>query len=199
MFKQMTDERVAVFVAPGLEEIEGLTVVDALFRAGVPCDTVAVTPERQVTSSHEVTIVCDRSVADAGFSFDDYAMLVLPGGIPGTPNLRACEPLCAALREFAEKGRALAAICAAPSILAELGILEGRRATSNPAFQHVLAEQGADVRADEPVVVDGNIVTSQGAGTAMAFGLEIVRHFLGDDAAARVAAGVVLRDWPAAE
>lgn len=193
MFKQASDARVAVFVAPGLEEIEGLTVVDVLFRAGIPCDTVAVTPERQVTSSHEVTIVCDRSVRDEGFSFDEYDMLVLPGGIPGTPNLRACEPLCAALRDFAAAGRALAAICAAPSILAELGLLEGRRATANPGFQHVLAEHGAELVADDPVVVDGSLITSQGAGTAMLFGLEIVRHFLGDDAVARVAEGVVLR------
>lgn len=193
MFKQASDARVAVFVAPGLEEIEGLTVVDLLFRAGVPCDTVAITASRQVTSSHEVTLVCDRTIEEPGFSFDDYDMLVLPGGIPGTPNLRACEPLCAALRSFAEKGRPLAAICAAPSILAELGLLEGRRATSNPGFQHVLSEHGAELVADASVVVDGNLITSQGAGTAMAFGLEIVRHFLGDDAVERVAAGVVLR------
>ena len=193
MFKQASDARVAVFVAPGLEEIEGLTVVDLLFRAGIPCDTVAITASRQVTSSHEVTIVCDRSIEDPDFSFDEYDLLVLPGGIPGTPNLRACEPLCAALRSFAEKGRPLAAICAAPSILAELGLLEGRRATANPGFQHVLAEHGADLVADDPVVVDGSLITSQGAGTAMLFGLEIVRHFLGDDAVARVAEGVVLR------
>lgn len=198
MFKQTSDARVAVFVAPGLEEIEGLTVVDVLFRAGVPCDTVAITPERQVTSSHEVTITCDRSITDDGFSFDDYDLLVLPGGIPGTPNLRACEPLCEALVAFAKAGKPLAAICAAPSILAELGILEGRRATANPGFQHVLAERGAELCADEPVVVDGNLITSQGAGTAMLFGLEIVRHFLGDDAVARVREGVVLRDWPSA-
>lgn len=193
MFKQASDARVAVFVAPGLEEIEGLTVVDLLFRAGIPCDTVAITASRQVTSSHEVTIVCDRSIEDPDFSFDEYDLLVLPGGIPGTPNLRACEPLCAALRSFAEKGRPLAAICAAPSILAELGLLEGRRATANPGFQHVLAERGAELVANDPVVVDGSLITSQGAGTAMLFGLEIVRHFLGDDAVARVAEGVVLR------
>ena len=192
MFKQATEKRVAVFVAPGLEEIEGLTVVDVLYRAGVPCDTVAVTPERQVTSSHEVTIVCDRSIADEGFSFDDYDMLVLPGGIPGTPNLRACEPLCSALVEFSRSGRALAAICAAPSVLAELGLLEGRRATANPGFQHVLAERGALLVPDEPVVVDGGVITSQGAGTAMLFGLEIVRHFLGDEAVERVRDGVVM-------
>ena len=192
MFKQATDRRVAVFIAPGLEEIEGLTVVDLLFRAGIPCDTVAITPDHTVTSSHEVTIVCRRSIADEGFAFDDYDMLVLPGGIPGTPNLRACEPLCAEVVARAEAGRPLAAICAAPSIFAELGLLRGRRATSNPGFQHVLAEQGAELLADEPVVVDGNLITSQGAGTAMLFALEIVRHYLGDEAVERVRAGVVL-------
>ncbi len=192
MFRQATERRVAVFVAPGLEEIEGLTVVDVLYRAGVPCDTVSVTDGREVTSSHEVTIVCDRSIADEGFSFDDYDMLVLPGGIPGTPNLRACEPLCSALVEFSRSGRALAAICAAPSVLAELGLLEGRRATANPGFQHVLAERGALLVPDEPVVADGGVITSQGAGTAMLFGLEIVRHFLGDEAVERVRDGVVM-------
>lgn len=192
MFRQATERRVAVFVAPGLEEIEGLTVVDVLYRAGVPCDTVSVTSGREVTSSHEVTIVCDRSIADEGFSFDDYDMLVLPGGIPGTPNLRACVPLCSALVEFSRSGRALAAICAAPSVLAELGLLEGRRATANPGFQHVLAERGALLVPDEPVVADGGVITSQGAGTAMLFGLEIVRHFLGDEAVERVRDGVVM-------
>lgn len=193
MFKQASEKRVAVFVAPGLEEIEGLTVVDLLFRADIPCDTVAITPERTVTSSHEVTIVCKRSLLDEDFSFDDYDMLVLPGGIPGTPNLRACAPLCEELAARAAAGRPLAAICAAPSILAELGLLEGRRATSNPGFQHVLAEHGAVLLADEPVVVDANLITSQGAGTAMLFALEIVRHYLGDEAVERVREGVVLR------
>ena len=186
-------DRVAVFFAEGLEEVEGLAVVDLLFRAGIPCDMVAVAPSLTLTSSHGVTLTCHRSVHDAGFSFDDYDMLVLPGGIPGTPNLRACAPLCEALRSFARAGRRLGAICAAPSILAELGLLEGRDATANPGFQHVLSEHGAELVADASVVVDGNLITSQGAGTAMAFGLEIVRHFLGDDAVERVAAGVVLR------
>ena len=193
MFRQATDRRVAVFVADGLEEVEGLTVVDLLFRAGIPCDKVSVSHSLEVTSSHAVTIVCDRTVFDEGFSFDDYDMLVLPGGIPGTPNLKACAPLTDALARFVGEGRQVAAICAAPSILAELGLLAGRRATSNPNFQHVLAEQGATLCAHDPVVVDGNVTTSQGMGTAIAFGLQIVRHFLGDEAVERVSTGIVLR------
>lgn len=184
--------RVAVFFAPGLEEVEGLSVVDALFRAKVPCDIVAVEPAHEVTSSHGIRIATDRSVCDEGFSFDDYSVLVLPGGIPGTPNLRTCQPLCDALVEFARTGRTVAAICAAPSVLAELGILRGRRATANPGFQDAVAQGGATVEPDSPVVVDGNVVTSQGAGTALAFGIEIVRLVAGDEAAEHVCEGVVL-------
>jgi len=192
MFKEATDRRVAVFLADGLEEVEGLTVIDLLFRAGIPCDKVSVSRSREVTSSHQVTLVCDCTVHDAGFSFDDYDMLVLPGGIPGTPNLKACDSLAAALVRFAREGRQIAAICAAPSILAELGLLTGRRATSNPNFQHVLVEHGAELCEHDPVVVDGNIITSQGMGTAIAFGLQIVRHFLGDEAVEHVSSGIVL-------
>ena len=192
MFKEATDRRVAVFLADGLEEVEGLTVIDLLFRAGIPCDKVSVSRSREVTSSHQVTLVCDCTVYDDDFSFDDYDMLVLPGGIPGTPNLKACDSLIDALARFAEDGRQIAAICAAPSILAELGLLTSRRATSNPNFQHVLAEHGAKLCEHDPVVVDGNIITSQGMGTAIAFGLQIVRHFLGDTAVDRVSSGIVL-------
>lgn len=181
MFKAQTEKRVAVFFANGLEECEALVLTDLLYRAGVPCDKVSITDNLAVTSSHEVTVVCDRTIADEDFDFAAYDMLVLPGGMPGTKNLRACEPLCDAVRAFATSGRAVAAICAAPSILAELGLLEGRDATSNPNFQHVLAEHGARVLQDA-VVTDGNLMTSKGLGTAVELGLELVRHFLGGDA-----------------
>ena len=101
MFRQKTDKRVAVFFAEGFEEVEAISVVDILFRAGIPCDMVSITGELNVTSSREVTVVCNRSIADEGFDFDEYDMLVLPGGIPGMPNLRDCAPLCNALVRFA--------------------------------------------------------------------------------------------------
>ncbi|MDY4691478.1 DJ-1 family glyoxalase III [Atopobiaceae bacterium SGI.236] len=191
MFKKACDSRVAVFFADGLEEVEGLAVVDLLFRAGIPCDMVSISGSREVTSSHEVHLTCHRDIHDEGFSFDDYAALVLPGGIPGTPNLRACEPLCDALRNAAADGRLVCAVCAAPSILAELGLLDGRAATSYPSFQQVLAEYGAHVDSGSAVVVDGNLVTSQGMGAAIDFGLAIIAQLLDEDVAARVRAQIV--------
>jgi 4-methyl-5(b-hydroxyethyl)-thiazole monophosphate biosynthesis len=181
MFRKSTDKRVAAFFADGLEECEGLVVCDLLFRSGIPCDKVSITSNRSVKSSHQVTIACDRSIDDADFSFEDYDVLFLPGGMPGTKNLRACERLCDAVVAHARAGRDVAAICAAPSILAELGLLEGRRATSNPGFQDVLAEHGATVLQD-PVVEDGNLVTSKGLGTAIELGIALTRRLLGDEA-----------------
>ena len=189
MFRQKTDKRVAVFFAEGFEEVEAISVVDILFRAGIPCDMVSITGELNVTSSREVTVVCNRSIADEGFEYD---MLVLPGGIPGMPNLRDCAPLCNALVRFAEAGRGVAAICASPSILAELGILRGRRATANPGFQDVCAEHGAEVLPGERAVRDGNVITSQGMATATYFALEIVNYYLGKDAVDDVCEGIVL-------
>ncbi len=188
----MSEKVVAVFLAPGCEEIEALTVVDILYRAGIACETVAVSDQREITSSHKVTVVADTTIAQA--DLDSYDMLVLPGGIPGTPNLHACAPLVEAVRSFAAAGRPVSAICAAPSILAKEGLLEGRSATSNPGFQAVLAEHGAQVEADKPVVVDGNFITSQGMGTAIDFALEIVRRYKGDAEVERLKGAVVYWD-----
>ena len=187
---QRTDKAVAVFIAPGLEEVEALATVDILFRAGIPTTMISVTPERAVVSSHNIVVTCDLALAEA--NLDDYDMLVLPGGIPGTPNLKAVEPLMAAVTERVRTGRPVAAICAAPSILAELGLLDGRRATANPAFMHVLEENGA-ITSEDSVVVDGAILTSRGMATAAELGIEIVRYYLGDDAAEAVAKGIVLQ------
>jgi 4-methyl-5(b-hydroxyethyl)-thiazole monophosphate biosynthesis len=181
MFKQSTDTRVAAFFANGLEECEGLVVTDLLYRMGIPCDIVSIVPQKTITSSHEVTITCDRSIADEGFSFDDYDVLFLPGGMPGTKNLRACEPLCDAVTRAVSQGKVVAAVCAAPSILAELGLLKGRRATANPGFQELVAEHGATVLQDS-VVEDGTIVTSKGLGTSIELGLALVRRILGPQA-----------------
>lgn len=190
MTNQQPERRVAVLVAPGLEEIEGLTVVDLLFRAKVPCDTVAVAPDRTVTSSHGVMIVCDRCIEDTDLDLAAYELVVLPGGIPGTPNLAASEAVTSELERRMANGLPVAAICAAPTVLANLGLLEGRKATCYPDMQHVLAEHGATVEPGR-VVVDGNLTTSCGMGTAIDFGLELVAQLCSRDEADRISRGIV--------
>lgn len=190
MFTAATDKRVAVFLAEGMEEIEALTVVDLLYRAGIPCETVSITNTNVVASSHDVSVVCDREIGDTRFDFDDYDMLVLPGGMPGTTNLAECDDLTNQICRFAKEGRQVAAICAAPTVLANLGLLEGRRATCFPDLQHVLAEHGAEVLQDQ-VVIDGNITTSKGMGTAIPFGLAIVAHYRGQEFADELARKIV--------
>ncbi|WP_322151809.1 DJ-1 family glyoxalase III [Paratractidigestivibacter sp.] len=193
-FTALTDKRVAVFFAAGFEEVEAIAVVDLLFRAGIPCDMVSITNNLQVTSSREVTVTCDRTIEDDDFDFDAYDMLVLPGGIPGMPNLKACEPLCEALKKHAAEGRGVAAICASPSILAELGILAGKRTTANPHFQQSVVEGGGILEAGERAVTDGNVITSQGMATATWFGLEIVKRYVSDEVVEHVKEGIVLMD-----
>ena len=183
-----TDSAVAVLIAPGLEEVEALAPVDILYRAGIRADLVSVTDSLTVSSSHQIVLTCDRLLSEVDLA--DYALVFLPGGIPGTPNLKAVEPLMAAVTERVRAGRPVAAICAAPSILAELGLLEGRQATSNPGFVGVLAEHGAQV-SQAAVVTDGPVITSRGMGTAIDFGLEIVRHYLGEEAVDDVKAKIV--------
>lgn len=172
--------KVALFLADGCETIEALTVADILYRAGIPCTRVSITDTPVVVSSHKVTMVADTTVSH--LSFDDYDMLVLPGGIPGTPNLKACEPLMAQIKRFYSEGRMIAAICAAPSIFAELGLLKGVRASCNPSFEDVLIQNGADL-VKENAVTSGNIITSRAMGTAIPFALAIVEHYKGKEAA----------------
>ena len=161
-----------IFLATGYEEVEMLTVVDMLRRAKISIDMVSITDQKEVTSSHNVTITADKILSEV--NFDEAEMLILPGGIPGTPNLRACDLLCEKLKEFAANGKKVAAVCAAPTVLGELGILAGKKATCYPSFADKLAT-GDYVKL--PVVTDGNVITSRGMGTVIDFGLAIVSYF----------------------
>ena len=180
MFEAKTDLKTAIFFADGCEEIEGLTVVDLLYRAGIPCTKVSINDIPEVTSSHEVTFRTDTTIAELDFS--EYDMLILPGGVPGTPNLRACDKLMEEVVSFHKEGKQIAAICAAPGIFAELGLLNGIPATCNPSRDDLLTESGAILQ-EKKVVVSGNIITSRAMGTAIPFGLAIVEHYLGRDTA----------------
>lgn len=184
-----TDATVAIMLADGFEEVEALAVADVLYRAGVRADLISVTDARHVISSHGIRVVADLMLEDVDLSA--YTLLFLPGGMPGTLGLKGTPAIQAEVLRRADAGQPVAAICAAPSILAELGVLEGRHATANPAFVKAIAAGGATVH-ENPVVVDEFIITSRGAGTALELGLEIVRYLLGDEVVDEVARGVVL-------
>ena len=183
-----TDATVAIMLADGFETVEALAVADILFRAGVRADLISVTDARHVTSSHGIRVVADLMLEDVDLS--TYTVLFLPGGLPGTTNLKATPAIQAEVLRRADEGEAMAAICAAPSIFAELGVLDGRHATANPAFVKAIAAGGAIVH-DNPVVVDDSTTTSRGAGTSIDLGLEIVRQLLGEDAAEASSRGIV--------
>ncbi len=180
--------RLAVFFARGFEEIEALTVVDICRRGGLDVDMVSVTGEETVTSSHGVTVKTDRLFEDV--DFEEYDMLVLPGGMPGTKNLEAHAGLMAQVDKFYGEGRYIAAICAAPSIFGHRGILKGKRACCYPSFESHL--ESAEVTT-EPVEVSGHVITSRGMGTAIEFGLAILSIFCGAEKAEELAKGIVYR------
>ncbi len=176
-----------VFFADGFEEIEALTVVDVLRRAGMPVTTVSVMDTDEVTGAHEVTVRTDAMLCDIDCG-DGW--LILPGGMPGASNLHDCEPLADMLKDHMAKGRKTAALCASPSVvLASLGLLDGRRATCYPSME--LMGHGVEWNADM-VVVDGNVVTGRGPAAAAAFALAIVEQELGKTASQGVADGMLL-------
>ena len=183
------DKKVALFLADGFEEVEALTVVDILRRAGITCQMVSIkNNDTSVISSHNVWITADVSIGS--ICFDDYDMLVLPGGMPGTKNLASCSTLTDGLRSFYAYGKEIAAICAAPTILAGLGFLRGVRATCYPGME---SQMDGAILTHEAAVVSGNIITGRGVGCAIPFALKIVEHYLGASEADKISAGIVYK------
>ena len=181
-------KKTAMLFATGYEEVEALTVVDLLRRAEIGCDMVAVADAAQVTGSHGITVRADRKFSEAAFG--EYDGVILPGGMPGTKNLAADERVLDLLRSFHAWGKLTAAICAAPTVLAKAGVLEGRSAVCYPGMEEQLT--GAKVSFD-PVAVDGTVITSRGLGTAIPFALSIVEYFEGQGRAEALASSVVYR------
>lgn len=163
--------KVAIFLADGFEEIEGLTVVDLLRRAEIEIEMVSISDSDMVTGAHNIKVKADKTFQEVEFQTID--MIILPGGMPGTKNLLKFEPLNEKIKEFYKKGNMLAAICAAPMILGANGILVGKKATCYPGFEQEL--KGAEV-VPESVVIDGNIITSRGLGTAIEFAGVMIEH-----------------------
>lgn len=175
--------RVLVPLAPGFEELEAITIVDLLRRAEIEVVTAAL-GANPVTGNHSISVRADAALDDV--ARDTFDMVVLPGGMPGAQHLREDPRVLDCLRRHAAAGRRTAAICAAPSVLAAAGLLDGRRATSFPGF---LDDAGPEVqRSTAPVVIDGTVVTSRGPGTAMDFALALVEELRGPGVRATVEA-----------
>jgi 4-methyl-5(b-hydroxyethyl)-thiazole monophosphate biosynthesis len=159
---------VVVFLANGFEEIEALATIDVLRRADLDVVTVGVGGET-VTGAHGITVKADRREDDLPSA--PWQAVVLPGGIPGTPNLEASDTVQQCIDIAATGGALLCAICAAPSILGHKGLLKGKRAVCYPGYESDLI--GA-VISEEPVAADGNVITAKGAGVSVEFALRIV-------------------------
>lgn len=178
---------VYVFCADGFEEVEGLTAVDLLRRAGFDVKTVSIMGRQKVTGSHQITIETDMMFEDLE---KDADLLVLPGGLPGTDYLRAHEGLAELLKKQYKEEKWIAAICAAPSVFAGLGFLKDRKATSYPGCVEAV-DCGNYV--EEPVAVDGHVVTSRGVGTAIEFALRLIEELKGKDKADQIASSILYR------
>ncbi len=155
---------VTVFLADGFEEIEAVTPIDILRRGGVDVRTCSITSSTTVTSAHGVPFVADTTLNTLS---DGEDVILLPGGMPGTTNLKNCDALCRRIIEHNEKGGLLAAICAAPTVYGDLGLLSEKEATCYPSMENELRCKHFS---KEKTVVSDNFITSRGAGTAANFG-----------------------------
>ncbi len=179
---------VYLMLAEGFEEVEAVTVADLLRRAEIEVSTVSVSGNKEVSGSHGISVRADLELSEAELTTAE--MVVLPGGMPGTVNLASCRPLADALLERAGNRRPVAAICAAPMVLGQLGILKGKRAT---IYRGMEAELCGAEPVNEKVVTDDFVITSQGPGTAMDFGLALIAFLKNKTAAEEVREGLLYR------
>ena len=175
-----------IFLADGFEEIEALTPADLLRRAGVEVCLVSLNQTAAVIGSHGIHVSADAVFEEC--AFDNADMLILPGGKVGTENLEQHGPLAELLLAANRKGTAIAAICAAPRVIGQLGLLNGKKACCYPGNESQL--KGAQVVYDK-VAVDGTMITSRGMGTAFPFGLALIEFLCGPEAAEAVARNTV--------
>ena len=179
--------KVYLFLAEGFEEIEAVAPIDIFRRAGIETITVSITSDKIVTGAHGIGVVADTLFESTDFS-GEY-LLFLPGGMPGTLNLSKHEGLLALIAAHAGKGKLIATICAAPSILGKLNLLEGKEAICYPGFENEM--QNAKLSSSDSVK-SGTIFTAKAAGVAMKFAINIVEELKGKETADKVSASMFL-------
>ncbi len=176
-------KKVAVFLANGFEEIEALTVVDIMRRANIHCDMVSI-EDIEVIGAHNIKVTADKIIND---EIKEYDLVVCPGGMPGATNLQKHSKVIELIKYFYENNKLVAAICAAPIVLAEAGIIAEKNITSYPGFEDQL--KGCNYTQNE-VEVHGNIITSRGPATAMAFSYKLV-EMLGEESYKTIREGML--------
>ncbi len=181
-------KKVLVPLAPGFEEIEAVTVIDVLRRAGIEV-VVAGTQVGPIEGSRGIRVTADKMLE--GVSAEEFDMIVLPGGGKGVENLQKHPRMAPLLEEFFAKQKPVGAICAAPSLLAAAGLLRGKQATSHPSVKEKVA--AASIYSEERVVTDGKLVTSRGPGTAMEFALKLVEILAGPEKVSELKAAMLVR------
>ena len=178
--------RVYAFLADGFEETEAIAVIDLIKRGGIDIEMVSVMGRKEVVGAHNIKIEADSLVED--IDIDNADMLFLPGGMPGTTNLKEDENVRKAVQEAYDDGRYVAAICAAPTILADMGLLKGKRATCYPDMESEIEDA---YLTGAPVATDENIITSQGVGTAIDFALKLIEVLISEEKAVEIADSIV--------
>ena len=180
-------KKATVFLADGFELVEGLTVVDLLRRADIDVTTVSIKNDVMVNSANKVTVKADATLAESDWSGAD--LIVFPGGMPGTTNLSECEDVRRAIKTFAEAGKPVGAICAAPAILlGQTGYLAGKKGTCYPGMEKLWI---SGEHSEDAVVVDLPFITSRGVGTAIPFALSLIAELLGKEKADAIAKEIV--------
>jgi len=180
--------KVVLYLAEGFEEVEALAVVDVLRRGGVTVDMACVGGSLEVKGSHDIKVIGDLLIED--IKLNDYQMIVLPGGMPGTLNLKNSSLLKEHIKEFYMEDKYIAAICAAPMILGEMGLLKGKRATCYPGVETKLLE--AIYIDDENIVIDQKFITSKGVGTALLFGTKLLELLEGLEISKKITTSILL-------
>jgi 4-methyl-5(b-hydroxyethyl)-thiazole monophosphate biosynthesis len=176
-----------MFLGTGFEETEAIAPLDLLRRAGVEVKTVGLNGP-VITGSHGIGVAADMQIEDLDIS--DAEMIILPGGLGGVASIRACDKAMDAVRAVSEQGNFVAAICAGPTVLADLGITEGKQATCYPGCE---SGMGNARMVDVAAVRDGKLITGTSAGCAIPFGLALVEALRGTEEADRIAQQIVIR------
>lgn len=179
--------KILVPLADGFEEIEAMSIIDVLNRAGNDVIVAGLFGKEVEGANTKLIFKTNTLLKDV--DVDDLDMIVLPGGLPGSEHLAKSELVQDMIKKMNEKGKMVGAICAAPWALKEAGVLEGKKHTNYPGFEEKTGKEG--YIADQKVVIDGNVVTSRGPGTAICFALEIVKKLNGEEIYAQLKAGLL--------